>query len=66
VLIIKDRSGAVFGAFVSEMWRSSSGTVREMKVGSSGLQSRVIDLALMVGSSRNRSFYGTGETCVNV
>jgi hypothetical protein len=61
LLIIRDQSGAVFGAFASEMWRSSSGTLRELSIGSGGVESRMIDKALMVGSSRKRSFYGTGE-----
>ena len=69
ILCILDQDGAVFGAFVTECWRATSGTgsarestlVLSSSAGSSA--SRFGEgTAILAGSvARGRSYYGTGE-----
>ncbi len=64
LLLIKDNNNGIFGAFVTEMWRSNSGTGAAdlYRYGRAGSSSNLVtnSTSSMIGA-RGRSYYGTGE-----
>jgi hypothetical protein len=60
LLIIRDSYGSVFGGFVTEMWRSNSGTGAVRESVASPQSAAASSRTLLRGAS-TRSYYGTGE-----
>ena len=66
VLIIKTTDGDIFGGFVTECWRSNSGSgaAKEVATIMHSENSSAVSSLLAGSVGRGRSYYGTGESFV--